>query len=133
MAKSKAQQALAAGPSKIGAKARAAAGSVKAKQAQSRLGGLWSATRSHPMSTRNGPKAPETDHLRPDQFAGRHHAPSSYKSAKRNAEGGSYGGKHAAELSVHTPKHSGAYDHWRDVAGVIKNGGYAYGRHARSM
>lgn len=56
------------------------------------------------MSTRNGPKVSETDHLQPQQFSsnggrnrepvGRHAAKSSMTSAKKNAYGTDYIGKH---------------------------------------
>lgn len=88
MSKSKAQKALSSGPSKIGAKARAAA----------------SALRSKPVATRNGPKVPETDHLQGKQFTsnggrnrepvGRHAAPSSMNSVTKNNKGTDYIGRH---------------------------------------
>lgn len=112
MAKSKAQKAMAAGPSKIGAKARAAARTV--------------------VRTRSDIKARETDHLRPDQFAGRHHAPSSMTSVRKNNAGGESTGRHAVgNAGGYVGKHrAAAHDHWKDIAGVVKSGGYSYGKHS---
>lgn len=110
MAKSKAQRAMAAGPSKIGARARAAARTV--------------------VRTRSDVKARETDHLRPDQFAsaGKHRAA---PSVFRGQSAPSYKGRHVGTPENYVGRHRAPeHDHWKDVAGVVKNGGYSYGKHS---
>lgn len=94
--------------------------------------------------TRNGPKATETDHLRPDQFAGtalnglkgRHHTAgggANRTSVIKNIHHPSYQGKHADYRPRHAAE-SHESDHWKDVSYVIKNGGYgSYGKHSRSV
>jgi hypothetical protein len=82
MAKSKAQKALASGPSRIGAKARAAASALRGAGAV---------------------KAPETRHLQSQQFGsnggrnrepvGRHAAPRNMTSVTKNNKGTDYIGK----------------------------------------
>lgn len=80
MAKSKAQKAMAAGPSKIGAKARAAATALRGAGAM---------------------KVSETRHLQSQQFGGgRHRAKTSATSAKKNAYGTDYIGKHRSGESA---------------------------------
>lgn len=88
-------------PSSWGAKARAAAGALKNSTAQ---------------------------HLSPEQF-GRHAAPASYGSVRKNATGGNgYQGRHQAGNG----RHAGGYDSGRDAEGVARNGSSAYGKHART-
>jgi hypothetical protein len=50
---------------------------------------------------RNGPKLSETEHLQPDQFKGKHHAPSSSGSVAKNNAGSSGGGKHSAGAPIY--------------------------------
>lgn len=88
MAKSKAQKAMAAGPSSVGSKARAAARAFKA--------------------TRNGPKASETVHLQSQQFSGGKHAsPSNSASVTKNVSipmDSRNTGKHAPYEGKHSAK-----------------------------
>ena len=101
----------------IGRQARASVANRKAKQ------------------TRNGPKASETDHLQDDQFTGRHHAPSSMGSSKKNASGSMSAastGRHS--LSNGKVGRRGSYSREADVAGGYKDSvGSGYkGKHRKT-
>lgn len=100
MGMSKAQKALKSGPSKVGAKARAAASALRGAGAQ---------------------KAPETRHLQTQQFGGKHHAPSA-QGAKKNAYGSMSDpsiGRHS--LSNGQVGRRGSYSREKDVAGAYKS------------
>jgi hypothetical protein len=59
------------------------------------MGVIVAKARSKAQATRNGPKIPETDHLQGKQFSGgKHRASTSAASAKKNAYGTDYIGKH---------------------------------------
>lgn len=93
MAKSKAQKAMASGPSKIGAAARAAASKLK-----------------------------ETRHLQPDQFKGRHHAPTNSSSVMKN-NAGSMSAPSTGKHSLMNGKvgRRGGYNREKDIAGGYKD------------
>jgi hypothetical protein len=98
------------------------------------IGDIGKAVRSSVKPTRNGPKATEKDHLRSDEFSGaKHVSSSSYSSAKKNVSARSdtpSTGRHSKEAGYIGKHRAPEHDHDKDLAGVIKNGGYSYGKHS---
>lgn len=102
------------------------------KVGQNPIAGFGAAARRKVAATRNGPKATETDHLRPDQFAGgRHRAPSNSYSVGKNVST-PMNSRNTGRHAPYEGKHRGGEDHWKDVSAVIqRGGGPAFGRHAK--
>jgi hypothetical protein len=85
-------------------------------------------------STRNGPKATETDHLRQDQFrgstGGKHRAQTA--GVFQNHPNPSYKSRHNGTPENYVGRHRGVSDHFRDLTAVIKRGGTSMGKHSKS-